>query len=108
MHTKTKLITAAVVVAAGAVAGGIGAMAAVADDDGTEVPITGDAYDRATDAALQHVGQGTVTETEFGDEEGLYEVEVTLDDGSQVDVHLDEAVGVIGVEGDDDTGSDDG
>jgi hypothetical protein len=30
-----------------------------------------------------------VSGTEIGDEEGYYEIEVTRDDGSQVDVHLD-------------------
>jgi hypothetical protein len=46
-----------------------------------------------------------VTETEVGDEESLYEVEVTLDDGTQVDVQLDEDFRVVGDERD---GSDDG
>ena len=41
---------------------------------------------RPAHAALEHTGEGRVTETEKGDEESLYEVEVTLDDGSQVDV----------------------
>jgi hypothetical protein len=43
-----------------------------------------------------------VTETEVGDEESYYEVEVTLDDGSQVDVQLDENVNVVGSSADDD------
>ncbi len=38
---------------------------------------------------------GRVTATEFQDEEGYYEVEVTKPDGSQVDVHLDENYNVI-------------
>ena len=42
-----------------------------------------------------------MTETEVGDEEGAYEVEVTLDDGRQVDVHLDLNLNVLGHEGDD-------
>ena len=37
-----------------------------------------------------------MTETEVGDEDGYYEVEVTLDDGRQVDVALDRDFGVIG------------
>jgi hypothetical protein len=41
-----------------------------------------------------------VTETEVGDEESLYEVEVTLDDGTQVDVQLDEDFNVVGDESD--------
>ena len=39
---------------------------------------------------------GRVTGTEAGDEESAYEVEVTLPDGSQVDVQLDEAFDVVG------------
>ena len=54
--------------------------------------------EQASDAALAHTGGGTVTETEVGDEESLYEVEVTLDDGSQVDVQLDEDFNVVGDE----------
>jgi len=54
--------------------------------------------DRASAAALAAVGEGRVTETEKGDEEGAYEVEVTKDDGTQVDVHLDEDFNVISQE----------
>ena len=39
-----------------------------------------------------------MTETEVGDEESLYEVEVTLDDGSEVDVQLDDNLDVVGDE----------
>jgi uncharacterized membrane protein YkoI len=58
-------------------------------------PITGQALQRAKAVALQATGGGKVTETEVGDEEGAYEVEVTRADGSQVDVHLDERFNVI-------------
>ena len=44
-----------------------------------EKPIVGEAYDRASQAALDHLGEGRVTETEEGDEDSDYEVEVTLD-----------------------------
>ncbi len=77
---------------------GAGAVSATSDADGSEVPITGAALDQATAAALDHLGGGAVTETEVGDEEGYYEVEVTLDDGGQVDVHLNEDFSVIGSE----------
>ena len=70
------------------------------DDDATEKPITGSSLDRASRAALAHVGGGEVTETEVGDEEGYYEVEVTHQDGSQVDVHLDRGFEVLRTEGD--------
>ncbi|MCP3934315.1 MAG: hypothetical protein GY708_02965 [Actinomycetia bacterium] len=100
MKRLSKVVLAGL--AAGAVAAG-GATAAVAsslDDDGTEVPITGDALDRASTAALAHTGEGRVTDTEQGDEESFYEVEVTLDDGSQVDVQLDEEFNVVSTEAD--------
>ena len=58
--------------------------------------ISGQALDRASAAALQETGGGKVTETEVGDEESQYEVEVTLDDGSQVDVQLDRDFQVVG------------
>jgi hypothetical protein len=95
MERRTKIITAAA--AALVVVAGTGAAAvAVGDDDGTDKPITGDALDKASAAALAHTGGGTVTETEDGDEESRYEVEVTLDDGTQVDVQLDENFHVVG------------
>ncbi len=86
-----------VVLLAGVVAVGTGF---AGDDDGTEVPITGADLQQATDAALSHLGEGTVTETEKGDEESLYEVEVTLENGNQVDVQLDENFEVVGTEDD--------
>jgi uncharacterized membrane protein YkoI len=60
----------------------------------------GTALDKASAVALQHTGGGQVTETEVGDEESYYEVEVTLDDGSQVDVQLDRSFQVVGDEAD--------
>jgi len=71
-----------------------------ADDDATDTPISGSDLDKASAAALKHTGEGRVSETEVGDEESLYEVEVTLDDGSQVDVQLDESFAVVGSEAD--------
>ena len=47
-------------------------------------PITGDALKRASAVALQEAGGGHVTETEQGDEESYYQVEVTLDDGRRL------------------------
>ena len=58
-------------------------------------------WTQAEAAALAHTGGGAVTETEVGDEESRYEVEVTLDDGSQVDVQLDRGFNVVGSEADD-------
>ena len=89
---------------AGAVAAGAGVAAAGSgSDDSTEGPeraITGDALQRAEKAALAETGEGRVTGTEVGDEESYYEVEVTLADGSQVDVQLDESFAVVGTDPD--------
>lgn len=79
---------------------GIAVATGIGDDDGTEVPITGAALEGASAAALAHTGEGRVTDTEVGDEEGYYEVEVSLDDGTEVDVHLDEDFNVLGTESD--------
>ena len=101
---KTTLIAATVVALAGA---GAGIAVATGDDDATDKPIRGAALDRAGAAALEHTGGGRVTETEIGDEESYYEVEVTRADGSQVDVQLDRGFEVVGSEGDDDGAGDD-
>jgi hypothetical protein len=85
------------VTAVGAVALVIGTgIAAAQPDDGEGTPITGEALTKASQAALAFTGGGTVTATEVGDEESLYEVEVTLADGSQVDVQLDQNFLVVG------------
>ena len=108
MKRRTTIITIAAVGALALIATGTAVVANQTGDD-TESPITGDALRQASEAALAHTGGGTVTETEVGDEESLYEVEVTLSDGSQVDVQLDANFRVVGSEGDDenDTNDDD-
>ncbi len=106
MNRPKKLVVAvAAVVGLGAAAAAVAEATGAGDD--REAPITGHALDRATAAALAHTGQGRVTGTEVGDEDSYYEVEVTLDDGSQVDVQLDEKFDVVGSEGDDDTTDED-
>lgn len=84
-------------VVAGLIAAGAGIAVATGqqDDDSSDRPITGPALDRATRAALGHTGGGRVTETEVGDEEGYYEIEVTMPDGRQIDVHLGEDFAVL-------------
>ena len=59
------------------------------------VPISGADLERASAAALAQTGEGRVTNTEVSDEESHYEVEVTLPDGSQLDVQLDEGFNVV-------------
>jgi hypothetical protein len=91
--------------------GAVGAGVAAATSNDTEQPITGQALDQASAAALAYTGGGRVTETEVGDEESYYEVEVTLPDGRQVDVQLDEHFVVVGSEVDqhpDDASGNDG
>ena len=94
---RSKKVLLASTVAGVVVLGGAGAaLAGGGDDDASDRPIEGPALEQASDAALAETGGGTVTETEQGDEESLYEVEVTLDNGDQVDVQLDEDFQVVG------------
>jgi hypothetical protein len=93
---RSKKILLASTAAGIVVIGGAGAALAGGDDDAGDRPIDGAALEQASDAALAETGGGTVTETEVGDEESLYEVEVTLDNGDQVDVQLDRDFQVVG------------
>lgn len=98
MPGKTKLVAGAAVGVL--LLAGVSAIAAANAGDDNEVPITGEALQKASAAALAHTGGGRVTETEQGDEESFYEVEVTLDNGDQVDVQLDKDFKVVGSETD--------
>jgi hypothetical protein len=91
-------IAGGTLVALAAIGGGIG-LATGGDDDR---PLKGDVLDRASEAALAHVGEGTVVETEAGDDGAAYEVEVKRDDGTVVEVQLDSGFDAIGSERDDD------
>lgn len=101
MQRRTKIITAVAAAAVAATGAGIGVASAGGLGDDNEAPITGDALDQATAAALAHTGEGRVTDTEVDDEDSKYEVEVRLDDGTEVDVQLDENFAVVGSENDD-------
>ena len=103
MKTRSRVVVG--VLAGLAVAGigtGIG-VATMADDD---QPLTGSDLERATAAALEHTGGGTVTESEIGDDGAVYSVEVRRSDGSQVEVQLNADFEVIGTSGDDDGAGD--
>ena len=103
VRTMTKRWMVVVAVLAIAIVAGAGLFVGTAADDDageSEQPIVGEALERASDAALAYTGEGRVTDTEVGDEEDYYEVEVTLENGNQVDVHLDEAFNVLGTEED--------
>lgn len=95
MKTRTKLITISAAAAAALAIAGTGIAIAGGGDD-SEPPITGPALERASAAALDVTGGGVVTDTEVGDEDSYYEVEVTLADGTQVDVQLNEDFDVVG------------
>ncbi|MEJ7705533.1 MAG: hypothetical protein WKF47_18760 [Geodermatophilaceae bacterium] len=107
MRSITKIGVVGAAVAAAAAAGtGMAVAGGAADDDATEMAITGSALDEASAAALAFTGGGRVTGTEVGDEESYYEVEVTLDGGGAVDVQLDENFKVVSSKDDVETSGD--
>jgi hypothetical protein len=99
MNRRTKLIAGGVLAAAAIGGATAFAVASGADDDR---PLTGSNLQRATAAALAHTGGGTVIEAEVGDDGAAYGVEIRLDDGSVVEVGLDDNFKVIGQDPDED------
>lgn len=99
MHRRTRWIAGGALAVA-VIGGGTGI--GVAASRGDDEPLTDSALEKATAAALEYTGGGTVIETEVGDGGAAYGVEVRLDDGSVVEVGLDANFNVIGREGDDD------
>jgi hypothetical protein len=98
---KKLWIIGGLAVATAIVAGSVGGVVVATGGDDDE-PLTGEALKKATQAALDHTGGGTVIETEVGDDGAAYGVEVRLENGSVVEVSLDENFGVVGQENDDD------
>ena len=98
MNKRTKIAAIGIAGLAIAAGGTSLAVAGSGDDDtgDSEAPLSGSALDQASAAALDHLGEGEVTDTEAGDEESYYEVEVTKPDGGQVDVQLDRGFNVVG------------
>ena len=97
------LVIAAAVVAMLVALGGAGI--AYANGTDSEEQVTGPDAEKAKSAAIGAVGGGgTVTEVERddGNGTGAFEVEVTRDDGSQLEVHLDGDYNVVGQEADED------
>jgi hypothetical protein len=96
------LVIAAAVVAMLVALGGAGI--AYANGGGSEEQLSGPDAEKAKSAAIAAVGGGTVTEVERDDGygTGAFEVEVTREDGSQLEVHLDGAYNVVGQEVDED------
>ena len=99
MKKKTTWIIAGA--AAIVVLGGAGIAVAATDPfDQDNDALTGSSLERASDAALAEVGEGTVTEAERSDDlDHAYTVEVRREDGSDVDVELDEDYEVVRVDG---------
>jgi uncharacterized membrane protein YkoI len=104
INVKTLVIAAAVVMLLALGGAGI----AYANGGDSEEQATGPEAEKAKSAAIAAVGGGTVTEVERDDGDdgygssGVYEVEVTREDGSQVEVHLDGDYNVVGQEPDED------
>jgi uncharacterized membrane protein YkoI len=102
IRVRTLVITAAVVAMLVALGG---AGIAYANGGDSEEQLTGPDAEKAKSAAIAAVGGGgTVTEVERDDGigTGVYEVEVTRDDGSQLEVHLDGDYNVVGQQADED------
>ncbi len=105
INVRTLLITAAVAMLLAL--GGTGI--AFANGGDSEEQATGPEAEKAKSAAIAAVGGGSVTEVERDDGEGtgVFEVEVKRDDGSQLEVHLDRNLNVVGQEADEDGPNDD-
>ena len=100
INLRTLVITAAVAMLLALGGAGI----AYANGGDSEEQLTGPEAEKAKSAAIAAVGGGTVTEVERddGNGTGAFEVEVTREDGSQLEVHLDGDYNVVGQEADED------
>jgi uncharacterized membrane protein YkoI len=100
INLRTLVIAAAVAMLLALGAAGI----AYANGGDSEEQLTGPEAEKAKSAAIAAVGGGTVTEVERDDSNGTgaFEVEVTREDGSQLEVHLDGDYNVVGQEPDED------
>ena len=101
IRVRTLVITAAVVAMLVALGG---AGIAYANGGDSEEQLTSPEAEKAKSAAIAAVGGGTVTEVERddGNGSGAFEVEVTREDGSQLEVHLDGDYNVVGQQADED------
>jgi uncharacterized membrane protein YkoI len=111
INIRTLVIAAAVAMLVALGGAGIAYANGGAD---SEEQLTGPDAQKAKSAAIAAVGGGTLTEVErddgddgYGTSGGVYEVEVTRDDGTQVEVHLDGDYNVVGQEADEDGANDD-
>ena len=100
INLRTMVIAAAVAMLLALGGAGI----AYANGGDSEEQLTGPDAQKAKSAAIAAVGGGTVTEIERddGNGTGAFEVEVARDDGSQLEVHLDGDLNVVGQQADED------
>lgn len=97
MQHRTRWIVGGVAAAA-LIAAGTG-VAFAATDDAADTPLTGSTLEQASAAALAHTGGVRVSDSEVSEEGGqAYEVEVVLEDGTEVEVHLDKDFTVVSEE----------
>ena len=102
MKQRKRLVIGGIVAIA-AIGTGVGV--AVAGGDDGDAAATGPGADKATAAALALFPGGKANSVERDSENGAtWEVEVTRADGGTVDVRLDDAYGLVVVEGDNENG----
>ena len=102
INVRTLVIAAAVAMLVAL--GSVGIAYANGGDD-SEEQLTGPDAQKAKSAAIAAVGGGTVSEVERDDGDGTagaFEVEVKREDGTQVEVHLDGDLNVVGQQADED------
>ena len=101
---RRRVLIAGSALAIAVAAGGAGLAMAGRTDGGKDkdAPLTGSDLDRATQAALDRIGVGSVVDSEIGDGGAAYSIEIQLADGSVVEVQLDANFAVIGQEADED------
>ena len=101
---RRRIVIAGSALAIAVAAGGAGLAMAGGGGGGNDndAPLTGTDLDRATQAALQHTGAGSVIDSEIGDGGAAYTIEIKRADGSVVEVQLDAGFAVIGQEADED------
>jgi hypothetical protein len=100
INVRTLVIAAAVAMLLALGGAGI----AYANGGDSEEQLSGPEAQKAKSAAIAAVGGGTVSEVERddGNGTGAFEVEVTREDGSQLEVHLDSDYNVVGQQADED------
>ena len=65
------------------------------ETEADERPLSDSQRDSATKAAVDAVGEGTITDVETDDDAGGYEVDVVTSDGTEWEVNLDSAFRVL-------------